>query len=284
MARVIGNPFGELRGKIAGNVFSRNAAGQIIRAYVIPVNRNTQAQQDSRNNFRNSAQFWKTLDQIDQQAWNDFAVSEFNPLRGVNTGQFTGHQAQVSVRAAVLNGIGQVRTATYTALNGGVDPTIVIEQFEPSQVPPLNSIQANIKQSVGPPLTYIMQNFTITAAGVVSFDARFSGVTGANDNDDFIDENGNAYTWKVYASDPVSQIGGRPKNDFFNSLGTATPVTFDTLTLSGLNGVQITWNFSDLIAKMLSWPQSDKIVKMTVAVMSLDGTMIRTTSAFVTLG
>lgn len=283
MARVIGNPFGELRGKIAGNVFSRNASGQIIRAYVIPANRNTQAQQESRNNFRNSAQFWKTLSQIDQQAWNDFSVSEFNPLRGVNTGQFTGHQAQVSVRAAVLNGIGQSRDATYTALNGGVDPTIVTANYVPSQKPPLKSVQANLKQMTGPPITYLLDNFIVTAAGQVSFDALFVIANGANNQDNFIDENGNPYTWKVYLSDPVSQVGGRPKNDFFNSLGSATPVTFDTLTLAGLTGVTISWGLSHLIPKMLSWPQVGEIAKMTVSVISLDGTMIRTISRYLTL-
>ncbi len=33
-----GSPFGELRGKLGGSVFSRNNAGQIVRAYVVPVN------------------------------------------------------------------------------------------------------------------------------------------------------------------------------------------------------------------------------------------------------
>ncbi len=283
MARVIGNPFGEFRGKLAGNVWSKNAAGAIIRLYVIPVDRNTIAQQDSRNNFRNSAQFWKTLTQVAQQAWNDFAVATFNPLRKVNLGQYTGNQAQVSVRAAVLNAIGQSFSAAYVALDAGIAPAGTDGVFAPALTPPLTSVQANLKQTSGPPLTYIFQNLIVSASGALQFDARFSGIPAANDQDDFIDENGVPYSWKCYLSDPVSQVGGRPKNDFFNSLGSALPVTFAITTLAGLNGVQIAWNFSSLIPKMLSFVSVGQIAKMTISCISLDGTMIRSFSDYVTI-
>ncbi len=283
MARILGNPFGEIRGKIAGNVFSRNASGQIIRSYVIPANRNTQAQQDSRNQFRNASQFWKTLSQAAQQNWNDFSVSEYNPLRGVNNGQFTGNMAQVAIRSAVLNAINQAFSGTYTKIGGINDPTGTDDAFAASQTPPLKSVQANLKQSSGAPATFTYAAFSITVAGVVAFDVVFNAPLGTNDADNFIDENSNAYSWKCYMSDPVSQIGGRPKNDFFNSIGSALPITFAVDTLASLDGVKISWDFSSLIPKMLSFPQIGQIVKMTLSCISIDGTMIKNESRYVTL-
>lgn len=283
MARILANPFGEIRGKVAGNVFSRNGSGQIMRAYVIPANRNTIAQQRSRSKFRDAAQSWKTLTQVQQQNWNDFSVSEYNPLRKVNSGQFSGFMAQVGVRAGVLNAMATKFTATYTALAAGTDPTGTGDIFVPSSTPPIKSIQANLKQSAGPPATFAIGAGAVTAAGVVSFDVTILAPDGTNDADNFIDENSNAFTWRVFMSDPISQVGGRPKNDFFNTLGNCELITFATNTLSGLTGVNISWDFSSLIPDMLSFPQVGQIVKLTYVVISVDGTMSNVMNEYVKL-
>jgi hypothetical protein len=60
MARVLGNPMGELRGKLAGSVYSRNRAGQFVRGYVHPAQANSQAQLDARASFGAASQTWKT--------------------------------------------------------------------------------------------------------------------------------------------------------------------------------------------------------------------------------
>lgn len=68
-----GNGVSEIRGSIAGNVFSRSHAGAIIRNRIVPVNPQTQAQTDIRNLFSTVAQLYTDLTPAQRQAWDDYA-------------------------------------------------------------------------------------------------------------------------------------------------------------------------------------------------------------------
>lgn len=68
-----GNGVSELRGSIAGNVFSRGRSGAIVRNRTTPVNPNTQAQADFRYLFSQTAANYTTLTKSQQEAWTEYA-------------------------------------------------------------------------------------------------------------------------------------------------------------------------------------------------------------------
>lgn len=76
MAKVtLGSVVTDIRGSISGNVFSRNAGGNIIRARKAPVNRNTPAQAAARASLSATSKSWAALTPQQQAAWNQFAAS-----------------------------------------------------------------------------------------------------------------------------------------------------------------------------------------------------------------
>lgn len=60
----------DMRGKLAGTVFSRNRGGAVARTKVTPVNRRTPAQQLARADFGNFSSAWRALTAAQRQGWN----------------------------------------------------------------------------------------------------------------------------------------------------------------------------------------------------------------------
>jgi len=61
MAKIIFLDGSEIRGKVGGKVYSRNASGAFVRQYVKPVNANTTLQQAVRNNFASLSAAYRSL-------------------------------------------------------------------------------------------------------------------------------------------------------------------------------------------------------------------------------
>jgi hypothetical protein len=66
----------EMRGKLNGSVFSKNRGGAYLRTKVTPVNPNTSAQSLVRATLASISATWRTLTQLERDAWNS-AVSSF---------------------------------------------------------------------------------------------------------------------------------------------------------------------------------------------------------------
>lgn len=64
------------RGKLGGQVFSKNRAGAIIRTKVTPANPQTTEQMNSRQLLATYSEKWRTLTQVERNAWNS-AVDDF---------------------------------------------------------------------------------------------------------------------------------------------------------------------------------------------------------------
>lgn len=74
MAKVrFGTGIAEIRGSVGGSVYSRTHAGAIVRNRIVPVNPNTQAQDDIRALFALVAANYTNLNAGQRQAWQDFA-------------------------------------------------------------------------------------------------------------------------------------------------------------------------------------------------------------------
>jgi hypothetical protein len=61
MAKIVFLDGSEIRGKVGGKVYSRNASGAFVRMYVKGVNANTTKQQAVRNNFASLSSAYRTL-------------------------------------------------------------------------------------------------------------------------------------------------------------------------------------------------------------------------------
>lgn len=276
MARILANPFGELRGKFQGGVFTRTKAGQVLRAYVVPVNPNSNAQQASRSFFRSAAQAWKTLTAGFQATWKVFADGIYNPLRKINVGQFTGNQAFVAIATAVNNALQRTFSTVFTATGVVPDPDPNPVAFTIPTSAPLFSVLPEIAQDTNPPTTLAIDDLTIDELGAISLTLTFPGApVGALDADNLQDSNGIIWTVSVYISDVIQTAGGRPKNEFFQRLGNAELVTFSPITLAGATDLNFAWTVASLIPDFKQWVQAGQNVLATVVILGQNGTQVR---------
>lgn len=59
----------DMRGKLAGTVFTKNRGGAVARTKVSPVNRRTTSQQTRRSVFGNMSSAWRALTEAQRQSW-----------------------------------------------------------------------------------------------------------------------------------------------------------------------------------------------------------------------
>lgn len=129
MAKIIFLDGSEIRGKVGGKVYSRNASGAFVRQYVKPINANTALQQGVRNNFsslssayrdlsdanratyENMRTFYKTTDSVGNVV-TPTAPQLFNRLNGVLLQNGTINVANVMTTCpAPVNLIGTTSSA-----------------------------------------------------------------------------------------------------------------------------------------------------------------------------
>lgn len=60
----------EIRGKVSGNVFSKNKGGAIVRNRVTPINRRSESQSKTRQTLAALAASWRGLTQDQRNSWN----------------------------------------------------------------------------------------------------------------------------------------------------------------------------------------------------------------------
>lgn len=127
MAKVrFGTGIAELRGSVGGSVYSRTHAGAVVRNRIVPVNPNTQAQDDIRSLFAQVAADWTNVDAATKQDWEDFAalvsVSNVFGETYTPTGRQMYQQCNMNTAIAnstILNTPGGVSYLfAYTALTG----------------------------------------------------------------------------------------------------------------------------------------------------------------------
>lgn len=175
MARLIGFALGELRGKIGGNVFSRNKSGAYVRARVTPVNPQTARQQSARYRFGNMSILYQSISAGLKDCWEGFARTHFNPLKGNSTGIYSGGNAFVALRQSAMQG------NTYRGDNTGISDSLnyVIETttYEESNEPPDAPTSATIIASDGSPYAFSIDNIIVTEGNTVSYDLKFPNVS-----------------------------------------------------------------------------------------------------------
>ncbi|RME51998.1 hypothetical protein D6783_06130 [Candidatus Woesearchaeota archaeon] len=104
MAKVIfGGGVSEIRGSIAGQVFSRNGSGAYIRNRVTPVNPQSASQSGVRQNLGAIATAWKDLTEQQRNAWKAAAAGGFTQRDSLgNAFQLSGQQLFMKLNTALF--------------------------------------------------------------------------------------------------------------------------------------------------------------------------------------
>lgn len=145
--KVIGNPNGEYRGKLAGIVFSRNKSGAIARSYVKPTQKNSTGQVKARNRLGASSQAFKNLLATQAKNWEFFAKNLFNPKVGLNSGQFSGANAYTALKTSATNGAEIGQEASFEQNSLPIDAGATFADFVPVNDAPITSVGAEVNTS-----------------------------------------------------------------------------------------------------------------------------------------
>lgn len=278
MARIIGGSMiGELSGKLGGNVFARNKSGAYIRQYVIPVDPKTLAQINARANFGAASSSYHSMTSAQKAQWQNFAQNLYLPKNGVNTGQYSGFNAFVSLantatNAALLN----QGFATYERNLTPIVPTSE-EGFQLTTTAPSLTIQANIASSSGAPLTYSFEGFSLNTSGTGNalFVLDGASMTGPYDINPLLqDANGNRIGFIFYASNPVQQQGMFIANPEKIALFSAPSPEFTTLSATGVTSIGVNNQVID-INNYQSWYSIGDWVRITAYAVTPNGQQIR---------
>lgn len=93
----------DMRNKLNGSVFSKNRYGGYVRTKVTPVNPQTTAQQNARNNLSTWSQNWRALTESQRQSWIDGAPNfPFTDIFG-NSKTLSGQALYVKLNINLLN-------------------------------------------------------------------------------------------------------------------------------------------------------------------------------------
>lgn len=89
----------DMRGKLAGTVFTKNRGGAVARTKVSPVNARTIPQQVARADFGNFSTAWRSLSQASRDTWNTGAPNFPRKDQFGNTKILSGQQLYVALNS-----------------------------------------------------------------------------------------------------------------------------------------------------------------------------------------
>jgi len=284
MGRLLGNPYGEIRGKVGGSVFSRNKGGAIMRVYAKPTNTNSQSQRNQRNNFRSMSGSWNALTAVQRQGWESFAKNGFNPLLRTNTGNISGVNAMKANKSAIA-GVQSRFIASVWATDVEAGPlvhTIDDSVFNPDA--PVLTVRPNIYDTAGVSASMILSDLVIQASGPVAFRVNWNGLTGSGlTQGALIDENSEPFGFALYMSDSVKAIGSKPKSPFNFCIGCTGLVNFTTDDLTGSAYAAVSWDAINFIPNFVAYPQVGSSCLVTLVVIGANGTQSIAASGYVTI-
>ena len=213
MARILGGgTFGELRGKLGGQVFARNKAGAYVRQYVKPIDPRSIAQIIARSKFGMSSNNYHMLEAGTKTLWENFAQTIFRPKNG-EIGIQSGFNAYVSLLNAVNNA--QLPGEVSYKFNGVLATIPTKTKYEFSSTPPEKGLLMNFSDN-GTPIPFVFRSFNVVGFEIDSTRWKIRGsvicdfvgpIDPTQEISDFIDTNDNNFGFAIYMSNPVAQPG-----------------------------------------------------------------------------
>lgn len=282
-ALLLGNPWGELRGKLGGNIFARNIHGAYVRQYVKPVNPNTTAQGIAKDAFANVVSQYRNLSSEERTAWNEYAKTVYIPRQGSTSGRYSGYQAFVAVKIA--NERSQFLNRTYTLFNE-TNSTITdfeVEEWNSSSYPAPNKGKLNnLLLSNGS-----SSDFTLDAVGVSKIASITFTITSGNPAvtklfRDMKDSNNRWNGFVLYMSNPVYGENMFIQNELYMCLGFFKPWKFNPSGSSFLSFGKIRYRATDNfnLAKYKKFPPIGRWVRLTLFSIDTEGQLKRVGSKF----
>lgn len=169
------------RGKVGGQVYSKNKFGAYLRNKVTPVNPQTLAQTQARTRFVGFSQGWRGLTSVQRQQWNDATINfpktnQFGDtvyLTGAQLYQSLNNTLQVTSSSTLTApptpaSVTAITAATLTAAKG--TPAMSLT-FAPTPVPASTSYLIYMTNGVSPGVSFVKNLYrlvTVIAAAATS--------------------------------------------------------------------------------------------------------------------
>lgn len=255
---------GNLSGKLAGLVFSRNRYGQYCRQYRRPVNPDTQAQRDFRAKFGAAAQTWHSLGDEAKAHWKSYAETIFNPRHGISSGQFTGMNAFMSLysMASLCNDY-SVNPTLYADMVPVGSPTFDVVDL-PGETPPDAPVSASVKTDnplVNSPLVVDECSYFVDTSLIVHF--KFDGLLGATfPGGNITDANDNILSFMVFVSSGKKQRHNYTANSEIHCMHKVGKPNFVDASMATSYGFE--FGASDLRYKVKSLPAEGEVVRVSL--------------------
>lgn len=220
MAWIVGNPMGELRGKLGPNIFSRNGHGQYVRNYILPVNPNTIAQATARNSFSNIVNTYKDLTSAQRTAWKNYADTLYQPRSHSHSMQYSGYQAYIALNMA--NARSNNLNRNYTIKVDGLAPPYPLIKYDwdigvsdPPLVSKTNEI-IGLSNSFYPTT---LESINIKTNAKCNFSLSVPNMGGTTAFSGWVDSNNNKCGYVLYMSNTLKGENYYVRNPLYMCLG-----------------------------------------------------------------
>lgn len=269
MARVLGNPFGDLRGKLGGAVFSRNKSGAIVRVYTKNTDRKSDSQVDRRSRFGNVASLWASIPGSVKSNWNQYAESGFAPKRGKKPGSYTGFSAFVSIEANKAN-FG-INMSPLSMLVPDLASVTQSSSFEAIGTVPTKSLTGGVYNvTTEAYIKFTNSQCCFRNADTVGVKVFLESETTSNNHLFTNASNDNPFSFVVFASEVLSYEGASVKNPFrymvANGIFT-TPVT----GWSATDNIEFDMAIADSWYKNTNKPTTADMLLLTLCIFDASG-------------
>jgi len=277
MARIIGgSPLGEVRGKVGGLVYSANRAGQYIRAYRIPVNPRTLAQDRARSAFGTASGTYHHLSGSEKSSWQAFASGVYSPKIGINVGQFSGFNAYTSLRAIVENCNAMNQVCTGKMNGSALSVPATFSDFLFTDTPPVYTVQPAIAETAtGRALSVLLSAADCDEEGKFHVTYAIDGSpTGGSNIEDFVDGQGKSLGFLIQISNPNPQPGMFYQNPYKYTLGATGIPSFAIADRTAVENIEFISSTGIDRSDYQAFPFEDQYVKLSSFVVGKDGTII----------
>lgn len=266
-ALLLGNPWGELRGKLGGNIFARNLHGAYVRQYIKPVNPNTIAQATAKDAFSNVVSQYRMLTAARRGQWNEYAKTVYQPRSTSHSGRYSGYQAFIGVKMSNLRS--QFLNRTYSLYDQDLatitDIQLINWNSSNYDAPDLGKIN-DLLVSGDEKQEYSLFDAKVNKNANVSFTLQFGKTVGSGLFRDFRDTNDNWNGFVMYMSNPVYGQNMFIQNPLYMCLGFFKPWTFNPSGSLYLQADKIKYKAVDAfdLTKYKAFPPVGRWVRLTL--------------------
>lgn len=279
MALVLGNPNGQFRGKLGGQVFSANKAGAIVRSYVKPTSPNTAAQLRARSAFGSAVSGFSTLTSAQRAHWQEYAQNHFKPKQLSNSGVYSGFQAYMGLAVAVNSALTLTRTYNLYMNGNNVNSFISPLSWIPTLGnPPTSSKSQLIKDETGYNYPIFLTEANVDQDGNLDFTLQYyDGISGLPiiNNLDANDHN-NGYV--MFMSNGNVSDNMSYKKPMQYSLGYIPPWQKNSAPAFPVNNIKIETSDSFNTGVYSDFPLAHEFVVLTLYLIDRGGAMARLAS------